>query len=208
MTFDDLLVRVGSEPNCTFERDVRVPSADLLREIGAAGGMRVDALMADPRHTLERRTFRYGHLLGPSVRANELARWVKAWSEHRLRSDLLSLLRRVNGIHLWADLDEGRAYQGLAPLEEWRIARQQMWGIDADPNLLDNRYLAISYHADGAAFVVLDTGSGRYFLMDSCGADESCPIGSSADELLDWLWEHRVAPDVPTVIRSCAQGKL
>jgi hypothetical protein len=29
----------------------------------------------------------------------------------------------VNGIHLWADLDTGRAYEGLAPLEEWELLR-------------------------------------------------------------------------------------
>ena len=104
----------------------------------------------------------------------------------------MALLRRANGIHLWADLDEGTAYQGLAPLGEWRLARQKMWGDQADPTLLADRYLAISYHADGAAFVVLDTESGRYFLMDACGADESSPIGRSVGELLDWLWDHRI----------------
>ena len=67
-----------------------------------------------------------------------------------------------------------------------------MWGDHADPALLPDRYLALSYHADSAAFVVLDTESGRYFLMDACGADESSPIGRSVGELLDWLWDHRI----------------
>ena len=67
-----------------------------------------------------------------------------------------------------------------------------MWGDHADPALLADRYLALSYHTDGAAFVVLDTESGRYFLMDACGADESSPIGRSVEDLLDWLWDQRI----------------
>jgi hypothetical protein len=192
MTFDELLERIATEPNRTSEQDVRVPAAELMREVRAAGGMRLDALLADPRQTTERRTFRRGHLLGPPVSSEELEQWRAAWPRHRLPDDLVALLGRANGIHLWADLDEGRAYQGLAPLAEWRFARQKMWGDDADPTLLPDRYLALSYHTDGGAFVVLDADSGRYFLMDACGADESCCLGESVDELLGWLWEHRI----------------
>ena len=146
---------------------MRVPTAELLRELHTAGAMRVDTLLSDPRHTTERRTFRTGHLLGPPVSSEELEQWRAAWPRHRLPQDLVALLGRANGIHLWADLDKGRAYEGLAPLAEWRVARQKMWGDHADPALLPNRYLALSYHADGAAFIVLDAESGRYFLMDA-----------------------------------------
>jgi hypothetical protein len=192
MTFEELLERVATEPNRTSEREVRVPSAELMNEIRAAGGIRVDALLADTRHTTKHRTFRTGHLFGRPVSSQELEEWCGASPQHRLPDDLVALLLRANGIHLWADLDDGRAYQGLAPLGEWRLAREKMWGDHADPALLGDRYLALSYHADGAAFVVLDTESGRYFLMDACGADESSPIGRTVGELLDWLWEHRI----------------
>ncbi len=194
MTFDELLARMRAEPNRTIERDVRVQSPELAEELRTAGGMRVDALLADPRQTTERRTFRMGHLVGAPVSAEELAQWQAAWPTHRLPDDLGALLGRANGIHLWADLDQGRAYEGLAPLAEWRTARQRMWGDDADPALLPDRYLAVSYHSDGAAFIVLDVESGRYFLMDACGADESSPIGRSVGDLLDWLWAHRREP--------------
>jgi hypothetical protein len=192
MTFDELLERAATEPSRTSEREIRVPSADLMNEVRAAGGIRIDALLADPRHTTRRRTFRTGHVFGRPVSSSELDRSRAAWSRHRLPEDLVALLRRANGIHLWADLDEGRAYQGLAPLSEWRTASQKMWGDHADPALLADRYLALSYHTDGAAFVVLDTESGRYFLMDACGADESSPIGRSVEDLLDWLWDQRI----------------
>ena len=65
-----------------------------------------------------------------------------------------------------------------------------MWGAEAKPGGLDD--LALSYHADSAAFATLDADSGRYFLMDAAGADESCPIVESIDALLDWLWRSRI----------------
>jgi hypothetical protein len=194
MTFDELLAWIATEPSRTFERDVRVPTAELMKELRAAGGMRVDVMLADPRHTTERRTFRMGHLLGAPVSAEQLAQWQAAWPSHQLPDDLVALLRRANGIHRWADLDTGRAYEGLAPLADWRVARQRMWGDDVDRALLADRYLALSYHSDGATFVVLDVESGRYFLMDACGADESSPIGRNVGDLLDWLWAHRIEP--------------
>jgi hypothetical protein len=110
-----------------------------------------------------------------------------------LPPDLQALLLRVNGIHLWAALDSGRAYQGLAPLDEWDLARTTMWGPDADRDLLSDEYLTLSYHTDGSAYVVLKATTGEYFLMDPCGADQKCPVGRDVGGLLDWLWDHRIA---------------
>jgi hypothetical protein len=76
-------------------------------------------------------------------------------------------------------------------MADWELARTRMWGSDADPDLLGDEYLAISYHADGAAYVVLKVTTGEYFLMDSCGADETCRIGGDVAGLLDWLWHQR-----------------
>jgi hypothetical protein len=194
MNFEQFLERVASEPNRTSEREVAIASQELMAEVRAAGGMRLDAFLADPGHTMERHTFRAGHLIGPPVTPQELEHWQAAWPRHPLPDDLVALLKRANGIHLWADLDEGRSYEGLAPLGEWQLARTKLWGDGADPKMLDDRYLALSYHADGAAFIVLNVASGRYFLIDACGADESCPIGVCVSDLLDWLWNHRVTP--------------
>jgi hypothetical protein len=101
---------------------------------------------------------------------------------------------RVNGIHLWANVQTGRAYTGLAPIEEWDLARLRMYGHAAERSLLEDRYVALSYHQDGASFVVLDAESGRYFLMDAAGPDTTTPIASNVDELLEWLWRTRIAP--------------
>ena len=43
--------------------------------------------------------------------------------------------------------------------------------------------------------MVLDVDSGTYFLMDSYGPDETCPLGTSVPELLDWLWADRIPPE-------------
>jgi hypothetical protein len=67
-----------------------------------------------------------------------------------------------------------------------------MYGPDAYADLLAERYLALTYHADGSAFVVLDAEGGGYYLMDSCGPDTTCPVGRTADDLLDYLWSHRL----------------
>lgn len=69
-----------------------------------------------------------------------------------------------------------------------------MYGENADRDLLDDRYVALSYHQDGAAFVVLDVESGKYFLMDTAGPDTTSPIANDARELLDWLWRSRIEP--------------
>jgi hypothetical protein len=74
------------------------------------------------------------------------------WPRHPLPNHLADLVSRANGIHLWADLETGRAYEGLAPLDEWGLARVKMGGRDDSPASLRDQYLALSYHADSAAF--------------------------------------------------------
>jgi hypothetical protein len=69
-----------------------------------------------------------------------------------------------------------------------------MGGPNAGEDDLSDRYLAISYHTDHAAFITLDVDSGRYYLMDACGADETCPIGENVEDLLEYLWTRRIPP--------------
>ena len=191
MNFDELLRRVSSEPDRAEERDVDVASPELIRDVVERRGMMLTDFLADPRKTRERRTLRSGHVLGPPLTADDIREWQRQWPRHVLPADLASLLLRVNGIHLWADLDTGRAYEGLAPLGEWDLARAKMYGPDSHADLLSEQYLALTYHADAGAFVVLDVRGGSYYLMDPAGPDESCRVAGSADELLDHLWSHR-----------------
>ena len=138
---------------------------------------------------------RFGHVLGPPASPRAIERWQEQRPSHPLPGDLLALVERVDGIHLWANLETGRSYEGLAPIEEWDLARVTMYGPEAEKGLLDDRYVALTYHQDGSSFVVVDVASGTYYLMDACGPDDSNPIGRSAAELLDWLWSNRIPPN-------------
>jgi hypothetical protein len=116
MTLDELLNKVAGEPSRTFEQEVHVAAPELVAEVHRRGWMRLTDFTSDPRRTLERRTLRRGHVLGPGVQPVKLTAWRSRWPEHPLPQDLVELLSKVNGIHLWADLDTGRSYEGLAPI--------------------------------------------------------------------------------------------
>jgi hypothetical protein len=194
MTFDEFRAKVATEPDRTSERDVHVPSAELLADVRNGRATRLTDFVADPRSRVERRTSTTGHRFGPGLPIAAIADWLDRWPHQPLPADLGELLGRMNGIHLWADLETGRSYEGLAPLEEWDLARVKMWGPETGQALLPDRYLALSYHADSAAFVVLNVETGTYYLMDSAGPDESCPVGARAGDILDWFWDHRGLP--------------
>jgi hypothetical protein len=193
MTLDELINNAASEPPRTVTLATSILAPGRLEQAERKGGMLLTELFAGASPG-EPRVARYGHILGPPASEEAVGAWQARFPRHVLPADLKALVARVNGIHLWADLAIGRAYTGLAPIEEWAPARVKMYGEQADPRLLDDCYLALSYHSDGAAFVVLDVDSGRYFLMDVAGPDETCPIGTSANELLDWVWSHRMVP--------------
>ncbi len=194
MRVHEFLTRVASEPDRVEERDVQISAPALLSDLERPGGMLLTDYQADARTVTERRTMRWGHRLGSPLSREELSTWQTQWPRHTLPHDLAALLVQVNGIHLWANLDTGRAYEGLAPLAEWDLARRKMYGPSGDAGLLSDKYLALTYQADSAAFVVLDPERGSYYLMDSCGPDETCPVGQSVEDLLDYLWSHRLPP--------------
>jgi hypothetical protein len=193
MTLDDLMGRVGTEPPRTVTLQ-QMLSQEQVTAANRPGGMLLSDLLAAAPRSLPQHEVRFGHILGPPASPEALDAWTERFPRHALPADLKALVARVNGIHLWANLDTGRSYEGLAPLEEWALARVKLYGQGADARLLPDHYLTISYHSDSAAFVVLNVESGRYFLMDSGGPDETCPIGSSVSELLDWLWRTRIPP--------------
>ncbi len=193
MKLEELLAAIRTEPDVTYEREVSVAAPELMAELDARRGMPLLEFMNDPRRHREKKVFRSGHLLGPGLDADAIERWQSQWPNHPLPADLRALLGNVNGIHLWADLDSGRAYEGLAPLAEWTLARHKMFGPEAQADALLDQCLAVSYHADNACFVVLNVQSQRYFLMDIAGPDETCPIGEDVEALLGWLWKQRVA---------------
>ena len=193
MRIDDFISAAVTEPQRIVLRRVRTPSALAPGVASRPGGLALTDLLSASTEVKEK-TFRYGHVLGPGALRLAIETSCRQRGLVGLPLDLLALVERVNGIHLWADLDTGRAYEGLAPFEEWEPARTKMYGPSADRGLLDSRYIALTYHQDGASFVVVDVASGMYYLMDVAAPDDSCVVGRCVEDLLDWLWSHRIAP--------------
>jgi hypothetical protein len=194
MEIEEFFHHVASEPERTFIRTVVSNGPELLAKLAKSGGVRLTDLLSAPGRQTERREFRYRHIVGPPASPGAIEVWQGKHPSHPLPADLLGLVARMNGIHLWAEPRTGRSFTGLAPIEEWDLARIKMYGPTARPDILDDRYVALSYDDGGAAFIVLDVDSGGYFLMDTAGPDTSTPIASTAAELLDWIWLHRMTP--------------
>ena len=194
MHIEDFFKRVANEPERTVAQTVWTTPAETFAEAGKPSGMVMTKFLSTPGRQEERRDIRYRHVLGSPAPQEAIDTWQAEHPSHPLPADLRALENCVNGIHLWANVESGRSYTGLAPIEEWDLARVKMYGPSADRSMLDDRYVAISYHQDGASFVVLDVASGKYFLMDVAGPDASSPIASNVGELLDWLWGSRIAP--------------
>jgi len=194
MKIDELISLVAGEPERAVAPTVWSTPADLLSKAAKPGGLSMTDFLSAPGRQAEQREVRYGHILGSSASEQTIDDWQSERPMAPLPADLRALVTRINGIHLWANKETGRSYTGLAPIEEWELARLKMYGSAAAPSLLDDRYVAISCHQDGAAFVVLDVKSGQYFLMDAAGPDATAPIAHNASELLDWIWRTRIAP--------------
>jgi hypothetical protein len=185
MKLENLLELAANEPEQTLVRTVWITPPGVL-EKARKGGIALTSFLSAPGRRPEERTVRYHHILGPPASPQAIDAWER--TRRPLPAPLRELVSRVNGIHLWADVATGRSYVGLAPIEEWETARVKLGGD------LDDRYIAISYHADGASFVVLDFESGICFLMDVSGPETTTPIASDIGGLLDWLWRTRIAP--------------
>ena len=194
METDDFIARVTGETERVVTRTVWSTPPGVLARAISPGGLSMTDFLSAPGRRAEQRSVPYRHILGPPASEEAIDAWQRHRPSHSLPTDLRTLLSRINGIHLWANAETWRSYAGLAPIEEWDLARVKMYGPAADRGLLDDRYVAISYHQDGASFVVLDTASGRTFLMDAAGPDATSPVGSNAAELLDWLWRTRIRP--------------
>jgi hypothetical protein len=196
MTLDELLAAVAAEPGQVITRNVLVPPPELLAQMSQSRGkgmLLADFIAACPQPG-ERRTLAYRHIIEPGCSEATVSAWETRHPQWPLPADLRELLLRADGVHLWANAETGRAHLGLAPLADWQGARTAMYGASADSVLLDDRYLAISYHQDGGVYVVLDVLDQAYFLMDPAGPDRGSMIARCVPELLAWLWRTRIAP--------------
>jgi hypothetical protein len=183
MKIQEFIRIVELESERATSTEVRLPSSQTLALAAKPGGMLLtDWIMAVPQ-SIEQKTFRYRHLLGPPAQFGAIDEWVRAHPKFKLPDDLMRIVQQVNGIHLWANIQTGRSLVGLAPIEEWDAAQSKMCGAPSEHWLLGERYIAITYDQSFSAFVVLDGVSGTYFLMDvSVSAKTSLtPSGISID---------------------------
>jgi len=187
MTVDDFLARVKSQSTIIREGFVRIWGSELKSLFASGRTMTIAELNAHPDQTEELRQFRDGHLVGPGLAPADIDAWQSHSPQHQLPADVVDLLTRVNGIHLWADLDAGRAYIGILPLQDWQDATQWFWRSMYTSTF--EGQLVISYHGNNDEFLILDTCGPRYLWYDlgNFGAPPK-QIATTVEGLLDWWW--------------------
>ena len=186
MTIDELISRAAAQPVIQETREVRVPGPILLARLGELPRMTVAELIAHPDRHLETQTFRHGHLLGPGVSESDIRAWQAAFPDHPLPEDLRRALVLVNGVHFWANLSTGRAYFGIAPIDEWENVAGGRWGAMFDQ--LPTGCLLMSYHDNGDYYLILETSTSTYRLFDLEDISNPKVVGRQFSEVLDWFW--------------------
>jgi hypothetical protein len=186
MRVDEFLEKVRAEGVVTLERDVSIPGPQAQALLASRRAVPLLEDINHPDRHTERRTFRYGHLLGPGLSQTTLDDWQNRFRQFPLPEDLRQFLMVANGVHLWADLEDQRAYFGISPLEDWcDVATDPLGYVFDEP---PRGALVISYRRDTADFVVLDTAGPTYLWCELIGEPE--PIGSTVEDLLTHWWEH------------------
>src|SRR6266851_2057976 len=112
MTIDDLLERVRAQPEVREGRIVNVWGPELRADVEARRMITLADIAKHPDQSREIRAFRYGHVVGRPLTLAQISEWQKRFPGHPLPRDLVDLLLRLDGLHLWADLEQGRAYFG------------------------------------------------------------------------------------------------
>ena len=190
MLTDELLQVVASQSEVRETRHVKVWGPTLRAAVDSGELRRLDKIFSHPDQTSELKTFRYGHLVGQPRTSGDIMAWQARFRQHPLPADLAEFLLHADGVHFWADLDQRRAYFGIAPMEEWRDAADSDGpALFFDPPV---GMLVISYHQNGDYFAVLDTATSVYRWFDHEDIENPAVIGSSVSQLLDWFWERAV----------------
>lgn len=187
MTPPELIGLARSQPDITIDRLVRVRGPELQTLLGTARPLRVSDLAAHPDQHTETRQCRYGHVLGAPLSSGALTAWQGRNPRTPLPTDVAALLLAVDGIHLWANLETGRAYFGILPLAEWQTVREAP--AAALFNELPEATLVMSYHENSDYFLLLVPGAG-FTWFDPQSPENSTSIGASVAALLDWWWRY------------------
>jgi len=202
MTIDEFVRMAAAQSVVNEQRIVDVWGPELKALVAERKAMTFSEISTHPDQRKETRTFRRGHVLGPGLRADAIESWQRKWPSHVLPPDLAQLLSRVNGIHLWADLDSQKAYFGILPLEEWQHASQSR--LSRLTTLFQDQsrgQLVISNHKNGDYYLVLDTKKPAYFWFDTQDLRNPALVARNVEELLSWWWNH-AAELAPETLKS------
>jgi SMI1 / KNR4 family (SUKH-1) len=187
MTTEDLIKHAAKQPLLTIQRSDSVPGPQLKALIAEGKPILLTELLTHPDQHRELRTFRYAHVLGAGVSGDQIGAWQAAHPGHPLPPDLCEFLKRVDGVHLWADLASSRAYFGILPLKEWQDAKAMDWAVMFKSPPVGQ--LVISYHDNGDNYLLLDTRVPEYLWYDLEDFDHPKRIGRTVAELLDFWWQ-------------------
>jgi len=187
MRIDEFSSRVRSQPEVRIERVVHVAGPSLRALLAEKRPIAVLDYVRHPDQRPELRTIRFGHRVGRGLSRDTIDDWQARHPEHRIPDDLRHFLEFADGVHLWADLDRGRAYFGILPLAEWVPATESELALP--PAETSRGQLVISYHDNGDYVLVLDTIEGSYRWLDHEVLDRPKFVARSVEELLDVWWD-------------------
>ena len=199
MTPSELVGLASQQTEIAEDRVVRVHGPQLTALLNNGRPLLVSELLSHPDQHTETRRFRYGHILGHGCPDAAIA----DWQQHlgvSLPADVIGLLRQIDGIHLWADLEKGRSYYGILPLAEWRNAHETESAVLYE-DLAKDTFL-ISYHENGDYYLLLDTTTNQSTWFGPQSPDDSDIIGTSVGVLLDWWWKRTQGLD-PRLDSGC-----
>ena len=188
MTIDECIRRVLAQPVVSVEFEVSVPGPELLKLMNDGQCHTIAELNAHPDQRKEMRTFQYRHILGPALGKDEIDTWQAAHVEYPLSDQIRELLQRIDGIHLWADLAEKRAYFGVLPLCEWSPVVGSLWSQFFEIHQTSAvGKLVLSYHNNGDYLLCYDTVTQEFAWHDLWEFDRP-KVARSVCEFLELWW--------------------
>ena len=128
------------------------------------------------------------HELAQPLRIAEKGRWKARHPGLKLPNDLLSFLKRTNGlkVHLSPSSPIG-AEARLLPLRDIQPATEVVFqGQEGEDEGLPDTWVALTDDAEGEQFLLFDVRKRVYLELDPGGDAEE--VGERFEEALDWLF--------------------
>ena len=186
MNIDEFIKIATSQPPLSKNRRISVPGTELKAILQSGHPITVAEIMKHPDQTYEVRNYVYGYILESGASKEAISKWQSEYPSLHLPDDLKVLLERINGIHLWADLEQKQSYFGILPLAQW--CDMALWGWAVLFEEIPAGKVVMSYHNNGDFYLVLDTAECKYYWYDTEDIDRPTLIGSSVEQLLSWWW--------------------